>query len=190
MNDYPVLGGVCNFDMIHPNLLAICTKSEPHVIRKLRCNGDKIHRYIWVDINHDVIPEGIIEVKFAGMPLMFIRRDIVEQIPLKGDTPYDPNPLIRARIAMSFDCAFCYECRNRKIPIRVDTRVKMLHLRGSNLTDITGWQAETMQVGKKEPKVWYQVGEQKQDLTQYYTKLIWEQNEYQSRDELQKYLKT
>lgn len=179
-NDYPVLGGVCNVDMVHPDLLAITIKSKPHVIRRIRNTGPVEDGYTWV--HHDELEgKGIIEVQFAGMPFMFIRRDIVEQIPLAGDTPYDPNPLVRASIPHSFDNAFCWECRARKIPIRVDARVRMVHLNSIGLNDPIGWQVHQHYVGKREPMVWFQAGDRIQDLTKKYRQLIWDQNEYTSR---------
>lgn len=186
--DYPVLGGVCNVDVIHENLLAITVNSKPHVIRRIRFVQPTPDGYAWVT-RDEVEGKGIIEVQFAGMPFLFIRRDIVEQIPLKGDTPYDPNPLVRATMPHAFDCAFCWECRARKIPIHVDTRVRMLHLNGTGLRDQIGHEVNNHYVYRRAPMVYFQQGDKVKDLTKKYLKLIWEQNEYTTRDNLRRFMK-
>lgn len=183
--DYPVLGGVCNVDMIHEDHMALTIKSKPHVIRGIRREGG-INGYTWV-LSREIEDKEIIEVNFAGMPFLFIRRDIVEQIPLTGDTPYDPNPLERAKIPRSFDCAFCWNCREKGIPIRVDCRVKMVHLNGAGLQDNTGWEVHHPLVGKEPPFVYFQQGDEKKTLTKKYAKLIYDQNEYNSRTFLKQF---
>ena len=178
--DYPVFSGVCNTDCAHPTTLNICIKEVPNIIRKYR-------RHFWVDANK-LPPEPIIQVKFAGMPFLFMRRDIVEQIPLQGDTPYDPH---RKHIEpMSFDAAFCWECHQRDIPIHVDTRVKMLHLRNMELGTITGKQVDDIRVRKDKPRVYYQVNDQIEDFTEFYLNFIYKLNPYNSNIYIKRYIKS
>lgn len=178
--DYPVFSGVCNIDVAHPNTLNICIDEVPNIIRKLR-------RHKWADANK-LPKEPIIKVKFSGMPFLFIRRDIVERIPLQGDTPYDPS---RKNIEpKSFDAAFCYHCNELDIPIYVDTRVRMLHLRGMELGNITGRQADNLKVRKLRPRVYYQVNDEVEELTEHYLDFIYKLNPYNLNVYLQRYIKS
>ena len=163
-HDFPVLSGVCNVDIAHPNMLAICKTVLPNIIRKHR------KHYDYYNLAKEKQHTGIIRVMFSGMPFLFMRRDIVEQVPLEGDTKYDPT---RQHIEpKSFDLAFAYECNQRNIPIFVDLGVKMLHLNGSG--------EYVLKVNTEVPKVYFN-GE---DLTNTYVKYIKEINPYNARDRL------
>jgi hypothetical protein len=171
LHDYPVLSGVCNFDVAHPNVMAICKDGLPNIIR-----GEKRH-YNYYDLRQEgAQQEGIIQVKFSGMPFLFMRRDIVEQVPLRGDTVHDPT---RKHIEpKSFDLGFCYECERRNIPVRVDLGVRMLHLAGC---------CEDIKVNKEKPGVYYEDGEGNTiDLTNEYLSYIYEINPYNARERLKK----
>lgn len=161
VDKYPVFGAVCNINTSTPKTLNICIDHSPHVIRRLR-------RYIWADA--DTVQEGIIKVKFAGMPFMFIRRDILQQIPILGDTRFDI--ITKHKEPKSFDCPFCWECNKKEIPIHVDTRIKLLHLRGEEAKNY---------VDKYPPKVYFQVNDEIEDLTNYYYDYVYELNQYSSR---------
>jgi hypothetical protein len=120
------------------------------------------------------------------MPFMFIRRDIVEQVPLQGDTPYDPS---RKHIEpKSFDAAFCWDCNQRNIPIHVDTRVRLLHLRGMQHDTAIGSQVNNMRTRKSTPKAYYQVGDEIQDFTNYYLAYIYKLNPYDSAVYLKRFV--
>lgn len=170
-NDYPVFGGVCNVDIAHPDLMAICKDEVPHIIRKYR----KAYRYYNIALEKQ--KTGIIQVKFAGMPFLFIRRDIVEKICFTGDTVYDET---RKHIEpKSFDLAFSYECEKHKIPIHVDLGVKMLHLNG--VSDYVN------KVNQEKPRVYYREDPYPiKDMTKDYTNFIKELDIYDSRERLKR----
>lgn len=175
--NYPVFSGVCNLDCNHPNTLNICVHATPHVLRKLR-------RYHWAEANQ--VEQGIIQVKFAGLPFQFIRRDVAEKIPLTGDTPHDIHR--RGIEPTSFDTAFCYECEQKNVPIYVDTRVKMLHLRYAEHGSIIGSQVDNIRVYKSSPHVFFNRGDNIiDDWTQHYMDWIWEKNPYNCRVHLQRF---
>jgi hypothetical protein len=176
--DYPVFSGVCNVDCAHPTTLNICIEAVPNIIRKLR-------RYHWEDLNK--VKLGVIQVKFAGMPFTFMRRDVVEKVPLLGDTPYDP--LRKGIEPTSFDSAFCWHCSQMGIPIHVDTRVKLLHLRGMHDNSPIGSQVSHTYVRKKRPQAYYQVDDKIQDFTDQYMKYIYELNPYGSNVYLKRFMK-
>ena len=175
--DYPAFSGVCNIDCVHADVLNICVDEVPNIIRKLR-------RHKWAHVSK--VPEGIIKVKFSGMPFMFIRRDIVEAVPLRGDTLYDVNR--QHQEPKSFDAAFCWECHQRNIPIHVDTRIKMLHLRGMKYDTATGSQVNNMRTKKDTPKAYFQVNDEIQDFTNHYLAYIYRLNPYDSAVYLKRFV--
>lgn len=175
--NYPVFSGMCNLDCIHPTLMNICIDIAPNVFRKLR-------RYYWVHSTE--IPQGILKVKFSGFPFMFIHRSVVERIPLTGDSPHDVNR--RGIEPTSFDTAFCWECDQKGIPIYVDTRVNMLHLRYAKHDTVTGSQVDNIRVYKSAPHVFYNKEDGIiDDWTDHYMNYIWEKNPYNCRVYLQRF---
>lgn len=152
----PVLSGVCNVHNIpgYITQLAICIDRPISPQRRHR-------NYKWADLRHQDFRKRYlnmdrVEVKFAGFPFMFIRRDIVERVGLDADLSYNPNH--RVREGYSIDVVFCHHCLEQNIPIYVNPKVQMLHLRGSNNADYPG--IEPIKVYKEKPKVWLQYEDQ------------------------------
>ena len=79
--------------------------------------------------NIDIFP-----VEFNGFCLMSIRRDIIERYEFKADTVLrggtDPA------FGGSYDLVFCWWCKENGIPIYVDKRIDMVHLRQSGKLDV------------------------------------------------------
>jgi hypothetical protein len=122
--DLPVLSGVMNVDQddnINLNIAwSIASKAR------------SFRRYFW--IHRDELPtdEDIFQVEFSGFPLMAIRRDIVEKWTFDADRVFEGKP---ASNGASLDLVFCWRCKENDIPIFVDKRIDMIHLRkaGKNM---------------------------------------------------------
>lgn len=116
-HDYPVLSGIMNVDLDDKVFVNIC-QTMPTKQRK----GRKYNQY-----TRDTLPdENIFQVGFSGFPLMAIRRDIVEQFEFRGDRVWQGLSSDRGA---SYDLVFCWDCKDSNIPIFVDKRIDMLHLR-------------------------------------------------------------
>jgi len=120
ITDYPVLTGMMNVeqnDMINRNI----SMSLPIKDRKHR-------HYDWLTINQIESFERFFKVAFSGFPLMAIRRDIVNEIMFDADRVFEGKPPNRGA---SLDTVFCWYCQERDIPITVDKKIDMKHLRKS-----------------------------------------------------------
>ena len=145
----PTLSGMCNVHNIQGYItqMAICLDHE--------ISPERRHRhYKWSDLRdkrfRDFIKDkDLINVRFSGFPFQFIRRDIVEKIGLDADLTY--NPYHRIREGFSIDVVFCYKCNTEGIPLLVNPRVQILHLRGSTNKAYPGM--EPIQVWRKDPMV-------------------------------------
>jgi hypothetical protein len=148
---YPVLCGVCNVNLVNNQVdrLAICIDKLPDIRKTLREFG-------WADLrNKDhPVPEGIIKVKFAGFPFIFIRKDIVEQIDFTGDLPYNQDIPPHSTGSTAMDTQFCWECDKKGIDIYCDTRVRMVHLAGAT-PSLFGYSSDILYVGVRPAKVLY-----------------------------------
>lgn len=140
--DYPVISAVMNLedDPVNNKILNITTDKVPSLSRSRR-----LRIYNWETI--DTVEKGVIPVKFSGFPLMFIRRDIIEQIELEGDLKYNKGSMSTQDYA--YDLVFCYNCEKLNIPIYADTTVVLRHLKVTAMSHIT----RKIMVGKKEPKI-------------------------------------
>lgn len=157
-HDYPILGGLCNANVLRGVYkLGICENQVPAIKRE-----NRVFRKVDVRDLPDVIArqggKTIIKVAFAGIPFMFIRRDILEQVTLESDAKYNniKEGTPEYDRSGSYDVVFCNKLQALKIPIYVDTTVKMLHLKHSP-------EAEKKLVGLKEPYVKFisKTGEEK-----------------------------
>lgn len=137
--DLPIISGLCNLDSQDHNkgLLNICINELPHADQNRR-----IYRWITEEEVKAQIEKGINlqRVQFAGFPLMFIRRDVVEQIPFRDDSN---DPVL---YGCCIDVCWCWDCAQKGIPIYVDNRVIMKHLKVSDGI------YEQMQIGNKAPR--------------------------------------
>jgi hypothetical protein len=84
----------------------------------------------------------IFQVKFNGFCLMAIRRDIVENFEFTADC-YMRDKNADKAFGANYDLVFCYYCQKNNIPIYVDRRIFMKHLRRSGKT----------QLGEKDPSI-------------------------------------
>ena len=123
-SDYPVISGMCNVDTKNLKDFVAVSKNLP-LTRYL----ENQRHYDWysrkeiLDLAAKMGP--IVQVPFAGTPLMAIRRDIIEKIDFEPDGNHNENP----GNGHSQDLMFCNNCHKNNIPIMVDTRIDMMHLR-------------------------------------------------------------
>lgn len=134
---FPVISGMMNVDQHEYNKptgnLNICTE--------LAIKDKKQRNYIWV--RRDNLPkDNIFEVKFAGFGLTAIRRDIVKPIQFAGDGIFKGRGM---EFGASLDFVFCWHCYELGVPIYVDKRIDMQHLRTSG----------RHQVGEISPQIWW-----------------------------------
>lgn len=145
--DYAVLSGICNIDLAHPHLYSI-TENLPHPVRPLKkidCPTETPQRrwygwrwYSWFTdktIQDEQKRQNsiIIRVQHSGFALQAIRRDVVEQIEFMTDALENG---IKESETSSVDVMFSNSCGAAGIPIFVDPRIKMLHLREAGPVEI------------------------------------------------------
>jgi len=137
--DYPVLSGVMNVDLDDREYVNLAM-SLPLKNRTLR-------KYSWMTRRELFVKEDIFQVAFSGFPLMAIRRDIVEKVPFDADRVFQGLPPDRGA---SLDFVFCWYCVMKDIPIMVDKRIDMLHLRtkGGLMLNNKHKKVKTYQVGQ------------------------------------------
>jgi len=116
--DYPVLTGLMNVDLDDVEFVNL-SMSLPLKKRRLR-------QYSWMTRREVFVKDEIFQVAFSGFPLMAIRRDIVEKVPFDADRVFEGLPPERGA---SLDFVYCWYCQEKDIPIMVDKRIDMLHLR-------------------------------------------------------------
>ncbi len=144
-----IISGICNTYNRpgHGTEVAICIENEIHPIRRRR-------HWAWSDTRDGLWKKkygniDLLQVKFSGFALQFIRRDFVEKYGLHGDLEF--NEFDRVNQDLSFDVILCYICNKNNIPIYVNPMVWMHHLKGSHPSQVQG--IEPLKVGKLEPKV-------------------------------------
>lgn len=120
VNDYPVLSGMMNVEQIDQKYVNI-SMTLPIKDRKHR-------QYVWVTREELKGMADIFKVAFSGFPLMAIRRDVVNKIMFDADRVFEGLTPDRGA---SLDTVFCWYCKERDIPILVDQRINMKHLRKS-----------------------------------------------------------
>jgi len=142
-----VIGGMMNVDQ-HEYMddwgnLNICYE--------LGLKDRKLREYIWIKRNQLPV-EDIFQVNFNGFALLAIRRDIVKLFPFHSDGIFRGTGV---SFGASLDFVFCWNCyeyewmdkdgkMNMSIPIFVDQRIDMQHLRTSG----------EIQAGNREKEVW------------------------------------
>ena len=100
----------------------------------------KLRYYDWYKRN--TLPkDDIFQVAFAGFGLTAIRRDIVEKIPFHTDSVFKGTGV---DTGASLDLVFCWYCYEYGIPIVVDQRIDMQHLRISGQS----------QAGERKKEIW------------------------------------
>lgn len=134
--DFAVISGMMNVDqqeyMDQWGNLNIC----PVLAFKDR----KLRYYDWYKRN--TLPDkDIFKVAFAGFGLTAIRRDIVEMIPFHTDSIFKGTGVASGA---SLDLVFCWYCYEMGVPVYVDQRIDMQHLR------ISGHH----QAGERKKEIW------------------------------------
>jgi hypothetical protein len=168
---FPVFSGVCNLTMVsgQASLLNICIEKPVPIPRRER-------HYAWANVKDPRLPQGVTKVAFAGFPLMFIKREIVDKIGFQGDLEDAGLVLRKHRIPSSFDTVFCWRCHEQNIPIHVDTSVRLLHLKGADSSYACHTQVEDRLTGKEPPLSYAVTGTKSEDYTDYYRRWISMQN--------------
>ncbi len=119
-HDYPVLSGIINVDQNDVN--------NVNISMTLPVKDRKHRQYKWIRREQlESLPD-IFEVAFAGFGLTAIRRDVVNQIMFDADRVFEGKAQNRGA---SLDTVFCWYAKERDIPIMVDKRIDMKHLRKS-----------------------------------------------------------
>lgn len=116
--DFPVVSGMSNVNLDKPDMMNIMIGSIPSKTQKSR------EPFSWNKFSD--FESVITPVLFSGFPCMVIRRDVVEKIDFDSEGKIegnDPNSV------GNLDIIFCHNCNDEKIPIHVDKRARMLHLR-------------------------------------------------------------
>jgi hypothetical protein len=139
-HDYPVLAGISNITPAMPGFISTCRYKLPTPFRPGRV-------YELMTDEEAAEANGVIEVKWTGWPAGFIARRVFDKIHLESDNALNKSP--EREMGQAFDLMFCWNCEKHEIPIYVDTRVRMLHLKGMpEYKDFL-----TIQVNKKKPYI-------------------------------------
>lgn len=136
--DYEVLCGVCNVDTEK-------YKDKLNITSELPVIGPYYsRRYYWISKNK--YPSMILKVPFAGFPMMWVRRDVLDKTRINWLSPQlkgNNKAIWEQTGGYSNDLAFCHNLKHLGIPIHCYTGCNMLHLR---------YQGHS-QIGKKPPIV-------------------------------------
>lgn len=117
--DCPVLSGMMNVDQND-------TKTV-NISYRIATKERRFRTYYWIH-RKDLPKDDIIQVEFSGFPLMAIKREIVERFEFDADRIFEGK---KSENGASLDLVFCWKCKENNIPIYVDTRIDMKHLRKS-----------------------------------------------------------
>jgi len=125
--DYDVYGPVCNVDQgKYKDKLACCNKlpSIEYQLRNYRWVQEEARQYF---LNAGMKSH---TVKFNGLVFCFIKREILEKYKF-STLPFetDEKPIWENRGGWACDLAFAHYCDFEHIPIIVDLRIKLNHLR-------------------------------------------------------------
>ena len=131
---FPVISGMMNVDeKDYPDgNLNICSV--------LALKDKKLRHYDWLDLSR-LPKDDIFIVKFAGFGLTAIRRDIVKILPFATDSIFKGKGM---QFGASLDFVFCWYCHEYNVPIYVDQRIFMHHLRTHG----------TPQAGERKKEIW------------------------------------
>ena len=140
--DPPVLSGMMNVDL-DDEVFVNLSMSLPMKDRRLR-------KYSWLTRDDVFVKEDIFQVAFSGFPLMAIRRDVVNKLSFDADKVFKGLPPHRGA---SLDFVFCWYCQEGDIPIMVDKRIDMLHLRTAGGLKIDKTKEKLMYYLKGQPGV-------------------------------------
>lgn len=146
---FPVVSGWCSIDPQQNGLAAVAIKPcHPNVIKNRRVLP---YGYHFISIKNILVGKygyPFIKVWFNANTLNLVRRDTLKKVPyhsfkLQRDRLcITPRTKRRGRGVM-FDLQFAIDCSRNKVPIRIDTRIFLLHARTKHRS----------QVGRKERRV-------------------------------------
>lgn len=136
IHKFPVISGMMNVDQQEYQ----DQWGNLNICYELAMQNRKLRYYSWIKRNELPI-EDIFEVKFAGFGLTAIRRDMVELLPFHTDSVFKGTGI---ESGASLDLVFCWYCYEKGIPVYVDQRIDMKHLR------ISG----THQAGERKKEIW------------------------------------
>jgi hypothetical protein len=130
--NYPVLSGTCN--------AAYNTERDKFVCRKNSANDPPMPKE---ELDAFANKDPVQEMAFEGFACCFIRRDVVEKIDFRG-----------MFTKTAFDLTFAEDCKRQGIPVMVDTRIRILHLRNR----VDGGDMECRGLGIYAPRMVYEYG--------------------------------
>jgi hypothetical protein len=112
--NFACVSGLCNVDSKDPKTIYNITELE-----NLPDANPGKRRYIWITeaiikARHSIEP---FRVGYAGFPLMAISKHVANKIPFRNDG------------GCCIDVMFCWDCAQNNIPIFVDPKINMLHLK-------------------------------------------------------------
>lgn len=136
-NQYLVLSGMMNVDQHEFSR----KDGNLNICYELALKDRKLRYYSWV--RRDGLPEkDVFQVKFAGFGLTAIHRSIIERYEFAGDGVFKGKGM---EFGASLDFVFCWWCHENNVPIFVDKRIDMFHMRTSG----------RHQVGERSPKIYF-----------------------------------
>lgn len=120
--DYPILCGMMNVDQIEYQQ----NSGNLNISYELALKEKKLRHYNWVR-RFELPDKDIFQVKFNGFALMAIKRDVIERYEFACDGVFKPDG--KTKSGASVDFVFCWYCHEHQIPIFIDKRIDMMHLR-------------------------------------------------------------
>ena len=128
IKNYPILSGVCNVDLNDNKDKLDITENLPHPQRTVPIRKLVGWRfYSWIPRNTRFI-NPVIRVPFSGFAAQFISRETLQKYSFIDDAKYNGTPDL---ITGAIDVMFANVCALMNVPIMVDTRVRMKHLKGT-----------------------------------------------------------
>jgi hypothetical protein len=141
--NYEIIAGLCNVDRTDYREYFACNFRPHHIDREKR-NLEFIHRsefynipqspeYLW-ELLPQYQKDPFVRVNWLGFSLPCIKRSVIKDIEFHDDAYYMTNERtgLKARvdgIGCCVDTAFSWECIQNEIPMMVDVRVVMDHLK-------------------------------------------------------------
>lgn len=127
-NDYPVLSGVCNVDKAKNKDYLSITENLPHpqrMVPERNLVGWRWYSWVHKDSKFEM---PIMSFPFSGFAAQFIRRDVMKRYRFIDDAKYNGTPDL---LTGAIDVMFSNTCAIEKLPIMVDTRIRMEHLKAA-----------------------------------------------------------
>lgn len=133
----PILSGYMNVDQHEWQQ----KEGNVNICYELALKDKKLRYYNWIKLQ-DMPDKEYFQVKFAGFGLTAIRRDIIERYEFAGDAIFKGKGM---QFGASLDFVFCWWCHENNVPIWIDSKIHMQHLRTSG----------KHQVGERKPRTYF-----------------------------------